>query len=199
MVDTWTLSNNIESPFHDCEMKFWSLTIYNDTFCDQIFYQTMTLPVFLINDLIPELDLVPNCERFSWSICEGYSMLTGNAHSSGHTCSRRIWDLHMLYLLRQKLFQSIFFISYFKHPKVLFRFYFVSVVNEDVAFRNPLSTYKSIEMHENVPKWLVCKQNKITRDVRNSTSEHTTRLRDTGLTIRTNASPKLDRTRCTEQ
>ena len=37
LVDTGILSNNIEFPFHACQMTFWSLIIYNDTLLGQDF------------------------------------------------------------------------------------------------------------------------------------------------------------------
>ena len=35
-------------------------------------------------DLIIELDILPNCGRFQWDICNGCSMPTENAYSSEH-------------------------------------------------------------------------------------------------------------------
>ena len=58
-------------------MTFCSLTKYNDN------PPPIRLPI-PISDLFTELNLSLAYERFPQNICDGCSMLTGDAYSSGH-------------------------------------------------------------------------------------------------------------------
>ena len=49
MVDTGILFSNMKSPFHECEMTFWTLTSNSDFPIDHTFYQ--------FYDLNTELDI----------------------------------------------------------------------------------------------------------------------------------------------
>ena len=91
MVDMGILSNNMKFPSHKCWVTFWDLTIYNDN------------PLLI--RLCTELDLLPNSEWFPWGFCDGCSIPTGDACSSGHLVPS-LWDLHMFYLLRPVLFRT---------------------------------------------------------------------------------------------
>ena len=79
MVGTGILSNNMRS--RECYTTFWMMAIYIDT----LHWSGIT-PIFgHITDLnlITEFDLLPNCERFPWNICNGCGMPTEDAYSSG--------------------------------------------------------------------------------------------------------------------
>ena len=73
MVDTVILSSNMTSTSHECSMKFWPSTSYNDFPTDQTFHS--------FHDLDTELDFH---EWFPSNICNGCGRPAGNAYPSGH-------------------------------------------------------------------------------------------------------------------
>ena len=120
--------------------------------------------------LIPSLTFTDN-EWFPWSICNGCGMPAGNAYPSGHLVPSPFWDLLMLQLLRPNSSNLPCLCSTFhlEYPLVLSRF---------CSNKQNRSTEGCSKLKRSV-------------DMTSSGKN--------GLDIRTNASPKWDRTRCPEE
>ena len=104
-VDMGILSNNMKSSSPEFYMTFWSMTVCSDI----LHWSDITLIYGLDTDfdLVTEVDLLPNSERFSWNICKGCDMPREDANYSGHLVCLT-WDLYMFRRREQSLWDFEF-------------------------------------------------------------------------------------------
>ena len=65
-----------------------------------------------ILDPFTELDLLPTYEKFPYNICDGCSMLSGDAYSSGHLVPSHIGLAYVLLVETNPFPELVFFLDY---------------------------------------------------------------------------------------
>ena len=112
MVDTGILPNNMRFLSPECYTTFWRITIYSDT----LHWGDITSSVnpLLIWTLLPNLTFYLIMWGFPLKICNGCSMPTEDAYSSGHLvlphigtcrCSNQCQDQCLLNLSCFRMFE----------------------------------------------------------------------------------------------
>ena len=158
-VDMGILSKNINSPSHECQMTFCSVTNDNDA------YHLSDFSPY--HDLNTELDLLPNYERFPRSICNGYRIQTGNAHSFVHVVPSHFGLACLLLSLvgiNHFLKLVIFPTKHFEHSRVLSwfcSFFLFYLQKKWLTFRTTACFFISFQIVTYVTKRLATVKNKL--------------------------------------